>query len=166
MADMLNLTLRESYLDTEVSDFLVSLDYSLKRSGGLLDHLRGNIKTKFLHRKTMEGLLPPEVMSKPKQGGFVPVMIFLKDEELRKRIYSHLLNSKIIKEYFRTNYLNDLFERYEKFQGKKIYWHNFYNAKANRILFLLTFDIWHYFYIENNALKMNHPSLSDYLNVI
>ncbi len=79
MADMLNLTLRETYLDTDVTDFLVSLDYSLKRSGGLFDHLRGNIKTKFLHRKAMEGLLPPEVMTKPKQGGFVPVMIFLKN---------------------------------------------------------------------------------------
>ena len=40
MADMLDLTLRESYLDTEVTDFLVSLDYHLKRSGDLFDHLK------------------------------------------------------------------------------------------------------------------------------
>ena len=164
MADMLNLTLRESYLDTEVTDFLVSLDYPLKRSGDLLDHLRGNIKTKFLHRKAMEDLLPPEVMEKPKQGGFVPVMIFLKNPDLRKNIYRHLLNSEIIKEYFRTDYLNNLFESYEEFQGKKIYWHNFYNSKANRILFLLTFDIWHHFYIDNKVLELTPPKLSDYLN--
>jgi len=164
MADMLDLTLQESYLDTEVTDFLVSLDYSLKRSGDLVDHLTGKIKTKLLHRKVMEGLLPSEIMNKPKQGGFVPVMIFLKDPDLRKNIYRHLLNSEIIKEYFRTDYLNTLFESYEEFQGKKIYWHNFYNSKANRILFLLTFDIWHHFYIENNALGMSPPCLSDYLN--
>jgi len=163
MADMLDVTLRESYLDTEVTDFLVSLDYSLKRSGDLLDHLRGNITTKFLHRKAMDGLLPPEVMTKPKQGGFVPVMIFLKDSELRKNIYRHLLDSEIIKEYFRTDYLNTLFENYEAFQGKKIYWHNFYNSKANRILFLLTFDIWHHFYINNNPLEITLSSLTDYL---
>ena len=90
MADMLDLTLRESYLDVEVADFLVSLDFRLKRSGDLIDHLRGKFKTKFLHRKAMEDLLPHEVMTKPKQGGFVPVMIFLNDPKLRKRIYRHL----------------------------------------------------------------------------
>jgi asparagine synthase (glutamine-hydrolysing) len=163
MADMLNLTLRESYLDTEVTDFLVSLNYPLKRSGTLLDHLIGKIETKFLHRRTMEDLLPQEIMNKPKQGGFVPVMIFLKDPDLRKNIYRHLLDSEIIKEYFRTDYLNTLLECYEEFQGKKIYWHNFYNSKANRILFLLTFDIWHHFYIENNTLEISPPCLSDYL---
>jgi asparagine synthase (glutamine-hydrolysing) len=163
MADMLNLTLRESYLDTEVTDFLVSLDYSLKRSGDLLDHLRGNIKTKLLHRKAMENLLPPEVMEKPKQGGFVPVMIFLKNKKLRKNIYRHLLNSEVIKEYFKVDPLKHLFENYERVQGKEIYWHNFYNSKANRILFLLTSDIWHHFYIKNSSLEVSPPSLSDYL---
>jgi len=166
MADMLDLTLTESYLDTEVTDFLVSLDYSLKRSGDLFDHLRGNITTKLLHRKAMENLLPPEIMTKPKQGGFVPVMIFLKDPELRKNIYRHLLNSEVMKEYFRIEYLKGLFENYEKMQGKKIYWHNFYNSKANRILFLLTFDIWHHFYIDNFERQISPPILSDYFNRI
>jgi asparagine synthase (glutamine-hydrolysing) len=164
MADMLDLTLRESYLDVEVTDFLVSLDYPLKRSGNLLDHLAGKIKTKFLHRKAMEDLLPPEIMTKPKQGGFVPVMIFLKNPELRKRIYRHLLNSTVMKEYFRIDYLKTLFENYEKMQGEKIYWYNFYNSKANRILFLLTFDIWHHFYMKNNSLEIISPTLTEYLN--
>ena len=163
MADMLGLTLRESYLDTEVTDFLTSLNFPMKRSGGLFDHLRGKIKTKYLHRKTMEGLLPPEIINKPKQGGFVPVMIFLKNPQMRKHMYRHLLHSEIMKEYFRMDYLKKLFESYEHMQGRKIYWHNFYNAKANRILFLLTFDIWHQFYINNNPLEVTPPSLSDYL---
>ena len=164
MADMLDLTLRESYLDTEVTDFLVSLDYSFKRSGGLFDHLTGRIKTKFLHRKAMEDFLPTEIMIKPKQGGFVPVMIFLKDSDLRKRIYNYLLDSEVINEYFRIDYLKSLFENYEAMQGKKIYWHNFYNSKANRILFLLTFDIWYHFYIKNNPSEVIPPSLSEYLD--
>ncbi|MCD6582083.1 MAG: asparagine synthase [Desulfuromusa sp.] len=163
MADMLDLTLRESYLDVELTDFLVSLDLSLKKSGSFVDHLRGKGQTKFLHRKAMDGLLPPEIMDKPKQGGFVPVMIFLKNPELRKRIYRHLLSSAVIKEYFRPEYLQNLFSSYEHLQGKKMYWHNFHNSKANRILFLLTFDIWHYFYMDNNALDITPPSLSEYL---
>jgi asparagine synthase (glutamine-hydrolysing) len=113
----------------------------------------------------MEGLLPNEIMTKPKQGGFVPVMIFLKDPELRKRIYRHLLDSEIMKQYFRTDYLRAIFFNYERIQGQKIYWHNFYNSKANRILFLLTFDIWHQFYIKNYTSDLEPCSLSDYLSI-
>lgn len=163
MADMLGLTLRESYLDTEVTDFLTSLDFPMKRAGGLFNHLRGKVKTKFLHRKAMEGLLPPEIMTKPKQGGFVPVMIFLKDPKLRRNIYHYLLNSETMKEYFRIDYLKNLFDAYEEMQGREIYWHNFYNSKANRILFLLTFDIWYHLFMKNNPLEIAPPSLSDYL---
>ncbi|MDY6845382.1 MAG: asparagine synthase-related protein, partial [Thermodesulfobacteriota bacterium] len=163
VADMLDISLRESYLDTDVVDFLVSLDHPFKRSGSLIDHLRGNIKTKFLHRKAMEGLLPQEIMKKPKQGGFVPVMIFLDDPDLRRRIYNHLLNSEAIREYFTIDNLNTLFSDYERILGKTIYWHNFYNSKANRILFLLTFDIWHHFYMKNHVLDIEPLPLSEYL---
>lgn len=165
MADMLDVTLRESYLDVEVTDFLVSLEYPLKRSGGIIDHFRGRVQTKFLHRKAMEGLLPPEIITKPKQGGFVPVMIFLKDKELRNRIYYYLLNSEVMKEYFNRDYLRSMFAHYESMQDRKIYWHNFYNAKANRILFLLTFDIWHRFYIENDPMDVTPMTLSEYIKI-
>ena len=109
-------------------------------------------------------LWSPEIMKKPKQGGFVPVMIFLKDSDLRKNIYRHLLSSEIIKEYFKNDYLKALFTNYEQMQGKNIYWYNFYNSKANRILFLLTFDIWHHFYIKNNPMEVIPKSLNEYLN--
>jgi len=164
MADMLDVNLRESYLDTEVTDFLVSLDYPLKRSGGLIDHFRSRVKTKFLHRKAMEGLLPPEIMTKPKQGGFVPVVIFLRDKEMRNRIYYHLLNSETMKEYFNMDCMRSIFAHYESVQGNKIYWNNFYNAKANRILFLLTFDIWHHFYMDNDPMNITPTTLSQYIN--
>jgi asparagine synthase (glutamine-hydrolysing) len=163
MADMLGLALWESYLDTDVVDFVVSLDYQFKRSGNVFAHLRGNIPTKFLHRKAMEDLLPIEIITKPKQGGFVPVMIFLNDPELRKQIYRHLLKSEVMRKYFRMDYLNSIFSNYESIQGKKIYWHNFHNSKANRILFLLVFDIWHHLYVENHPLEVEPQPLGEYL---
>jgi len=58
-------------------------------------------------------------MRKPKQGGFVPVMIFLRDVELRKNIYRHLLDSEVMKEYFRMEYLETLFEITKKCRGKR-----------------------------------------------
>ena len=82
---------------------------------------------------------------------------------MRKHIYRHLLDSEVMKQYFRIDYLKSLFTAYEEMQGRKIYWHNFHNSKANRILFLLTFDIWHHFYMTHNPLEVTPPSLSDYL---
>jgi asparagine synthase (glutamine-hydrolysing) len=164
MADMLDLTLRESYLDTEVTDFLVSLDFSLKRGGTLFDHLRGRYTTKLLHRKAMEGLLPPEIMNKPKQGGFVPVMIFLEDKKLRQRIYRRLLASSMIREHFRTDRIKGIFENYEAMQGRPMRWPNYHNSKANRILFLLTLDIWYSLFMKDGATDSTPPSLDDYLD--
>ncbi|MFC1657371.1 asparagine synthetase B family protein [Candidatus Moduliflexota bacterium] len=164
MADMLDLTLRESYLDTDVTDFLVALDFGLKRGGTLLDHLRGRFTSKLLHRRAMEGLLPEEIMNKPKQGGFVPVMIFLEDRTLRERIYRKLLASPMIGEYFRVDYLRSLFRKYEEMQGRPVRWPNYHNSKANRILFLLTLDIWHSLFMENGLDDKSLPSLDEYLD--
>jgi asparagine synthase (glutamine-hydrolysing) len=163
MADMTGLSLRESFLDLELADFLVSLDYRFKRSGTLLDHFRGRVQSKLLHRKAMEGILPQEILNKPKQGGFVPVALFLGDSGLRQRIYGHLLKSKIIGEYFRADYLTTLFGQYESYQSRPVYWPNFLNSKANKILFLLTFDIWHYLFVDNDPNSVHVPGLSDYL---
>jgi asparagine synthase (glutamine-hydrolysing) len=163
MADMLGLSLRESFLDAEVADFLVGLDFSFKRGGDLLDHLRGRFTSKLLHRRAMEGILPPEIMTKPKQGGFVPVMLFLRDGNLRRRIYDYLLRSRVMGEYFRSDYLSALFASYEEHQAKPVSWANFLNSKANRILFLLTFDIWHRYYLENDPLRVEVTTLSEYL---
>lgn len=163
MADMLGIILHESFLDTDVADFLVGLEFRYKRGGNLLDHLRGRCTSKLLHRRAMEGILPEEILHKPKQGGFVPVMLFLRDAGLRRRIYEYLLRSKVMKEYFRSDYLSSLFNAYEDYQAKPVYWANFLNSKANRILFLLTFDIWHRYYLENDPLRVEVTTLSEYL---
>ncbi len=163
MADMLGITLHESFLDTEVADFLVGLEFSYKRGGDLVDHLRGRAVSKLLHRRAMAGILPEEILHKPKQGGFVPVMLFLRDGSLRRKIYDYLLRSRVMEEYFRNDYLKFLFASYEEHQSKPVSWANFLNSKANRILFLLTFDIWHRYYLENDPLQVEVTTLSEYL---
>ncbi len=91
-------------------------------------------------------------------------MIFLGEKKKREEIYRRLVSSRIIREYFRVDVLQNLFKQYEALQGKEIYWHNFHNSKANRILFLLTLDIWHSLYIVNDPLEAKVASLSDFLS--
>jgi asparagine synthase (glutamine-hydrolysing) len=104
-------------------------------------------------------------MTKPKQGGFVPVMLFLNDAALRKRIYRRLLASDAIRERFRSDVLTRIFEDYEAQQGKDVYWANFLNSKANRILFLLSYDIWHHYYVANDPATTQPVPLSEFLSL-
>lgn len=163
MADMLGLRLRESYLDVEVTDFLVSLAFPLRRSGGLVDHLVGRAQTKYLHRLAVAELLPPEVLVKRKQGGFVPVMMLLGDDTLRNRVYRHLLKSEVLDSLFRREALEKLLAGYERAQQRGTRWRNFLIARANRILFLLTLDIWYHYYLRSRPSETMPVGLGDYL---
>jgi len=124
---------------------------------------RSRAKAKYLHRVAVRNLLPREILEKPKQGGFVPLRVFLRDESLRQRIYRHLLESKLIQAHFRPDYLKSLFEIYERAESRSGYWYNYYSTKVNRILFLLVFDIWHKQFVENGSLSSPSTNLRDYL---
>jgi asparagine synthase (glutamine-hydrolysing) len=163
MANFLGMTLRESYLDRDVVDFLLTLDLQLKRKGSVVDFLRGTSKAKYLHRITVGDLLPGEIMNKPKQGGFVPLRVFMSDPSLRQRIYAHLSHSELIKRHFRLDYLKAIFDTYEQAANRPTNWYNYYSSKVNRILFLLVFDLWHKLFVENKTLSTPSPRLSDYL---
>jgi len=163
MANALGMTLRESYLDTDVVDFLLSLDLQLKRKGSIVDLLRGTSKAKYLHRITVGDLLPREIMNKPKQGGFVPLRVFMRDPSLRQRVYAQLLNSELMKRHFRLDYLKAIFETYEQAETRATNWYNYYSSKVNRIMFLLVFDLWHKLFVENKTLSTPSPKLKDYL---
>jgi asparagine synthase (glutamine-hydrolysing) len=68
-----------------------------------------------------------------------------------------------MKEYFRTDYLEDIFRKYEAAQGKEIRWPNYHNSKANRILFLLTLDVWHGLFLNGASNDSALPTLDEYL---
>ena len=163
MANSLGMTLRESYLDKDVVDFLLSLDLQLKRKGSIVDLLRGTSTAKYLHRITVGDLLPGEIMNKPKQGGFVPLRVFMSDPSLRQRIYAHLLNSELMKRHFRLDYLKAIFDTYELAATRPTNWYNYYSSKVNRIMFLLVFDLWYKLFVENETLSTPSPRLKDYL---
>jgi asparagine synthase (glutamine-hydrolysing) len=163
MANSLGMTIRESFLDKEVVDFLLSLERRLKRKGSIADLLRGTSKAKYLHRVAVGELLPGEIMNKPKQGGFVPLRVFMGDSSLRKKIYTYLLNSDLMKSHFRMDYLKSMFDAYEQAETRPAYWYNYYSSKVNRIMFLLVFDLWHKQFVENDSLSSPPTRLKDYL---
>ena len=166
ISEMFGLITRDSYLDYKVVDFLLSLELPLKRRGSLIDYFQGKTKTKYLHRLSLERMLPLEILSKPKQGGFVDMSVLLSDSNRRDIIYKHILGSNILKEYFDMGYVSDLLKEYEALLHKKIYWQSHRDSKTNKILYLLTFSLWYEIFLKNSEKHNWDAKLSEMLSVL
>ena len=163
LADMLRLTVREVYLDNEVIDFLMKVDVALRRKGTLLDYLLGRTKTKYLHRLAMRNILPPPILTKPKQGGFVPMAVLMKKKATRLNIYAYILRSRIIKEFFNIGYVKRLLSDFEELCHKPVYWQSHRDSRANRVLYLLDIAIWYDIVIEKRYTNRPTETLTEFI---
>jgi asparagine synthase (glutamine-hydrolysing) len=87
---MTSLEARAPLLNADMVDYVTSLPLSTK--------LRG-LRSKYLLRKAMEGVLPPSILKRPKKGFGVPVARWLKDE-LREPLLDALSPAKVEREGF------------------------------------------------------------------
>ena len=159
MSDLFSLNFQNPFLDRDVLEFVFSVDFNLKRKGTVWDFLRGKTVAKYIHRSMAEHLLPSESF-KSKQGGFAPSQLFLKPKQ--EVLFSYLMKSEIIAEFFNREYVIQIFKNYLSLERKGNYFSSFIETKANQIIYLLVFDIWHRIYIQNDITVQN-LSLSEYL---
>jgi asparagine synthase (glutamine-hydrolysing) len=87
---MTSLEARVPLLNADMVDYATSLPLSAK--------LRG-LRSKYLLRKAMEGVLPPSILKRPKKGFGVPVARWLKGE-LREPLLDALSAAKLEREGF------------------------------------------------------------------
>jgi asparagine synthase (glutamine-hydrolysing) len=98
---------RAPFLDMELAEFAATIPSSFK--------LR-NFKTKRILKNALKGKLPPEILSKRKQGFAVPVAKWLRDD-LRGLLLDAFAKKKIDREgIFDHSYINDMCDRF--FQDK------------------------------------------------
>jgi len=79
MATHHSLSVREPYLDLNVCALLSKVPLGLKVRGSTLDYLRKRARTKHLLYEAAKGLVPDEVMRKPKQGFQAPIGVWLRE---------------------------------------------------------------------------------------
>lgn len=161
MAEMFSIAARDPYLDYELVDFVLSLPVSLKRQGSLRDYLFRKTKAKYLHRQAFEGLLPQSVMSKPKQGGLIFMNLLLKNNTRRESISRYLMRSELINDYMNMSYIKELLSSYGS--TKNVYWQNYHDTQANKILYLLNFALWGEIILSGNRRKP-HTRLEEMLS--
>jgi len=126
-ASMANsLEVRVPFLNHRLAEFVAEVPHELK--------LRGmRLKTKFLLKKAMEGILPADILHRGKKGFNAPVAYWI-STSLKELVRDELAPDKIRREgFFDPGYVQKLLEEHES------------GVRDNRKLIwtLLVFELWH-----------------------
>lgn len=131
-----SLEVRVPFLNSIVVDFATSLPLELK--------LRGRT-TKFLLKKSMERLLPAEIIKRPKKGFNMPVAHWL-TAELRELVLDMLSESRLDRQgFFNYAYVKQLLDEHfaRRRDHRKLLWT------------LLIFQLWYDAYIDCSGGSYN-----------
>jgi asparagine synthase (glutamine-hydrolysing) len=120
---------RSPFLDHEVMEYCASLPSDLK--------LRGRT-TKYLLRRAVRGLLPAEIVDRPKQGFAVPIDRWFR-RELRGMVHEVLLDARTLQRgYFREPVVRRLLDEHRRgVRG----WHA-------ELWSLLVLELWHRMFVD------------------
>jgi len=125
IATMANsLEVRSPFLDHEFMEFTAKIPPHLKLNHSTL---------KAILKKSLEDLLPKNILNRPKMGFGIPIMEWFRGD-LKDYVRDILLSDKSLKRgYFERTYIEELLD--EHIFGNKNH--------ANRIWALLMLEIWH-----------------------
>ncbi len=123
---------RSPFLDHKLMEFSATIPWQLK--------LKGN-NTKYLLRKTLSKLLPPEILNRKKAGFAVPISRWLR-HDLRDFARQTLLDGSFTKRgYFKQEMISKLFKQHQTGH----YDHGF------RLWTLLNLELWHQTFIDKTG---------------
>lgn len=121
---------RVPFLDHRLVEYTAKLPEKMK--------LRGK-RTKWILREAMKGILPPEIIERPKMGFPVPLGDWLRGR-FRRIVEEYVLSERAMQ--------RGIFE--PKFLGELVARHNAGEDHASKLFFLINFEIWQRRFIEND----------------
>lgn len=130
---------RVPFLDHEFVQFAMSIPESVKTRNGVL---------KFILKKAVRGLIPDELIDRPKQGFGVPVYEWLFDE-LGDFARQELRTFSTETDFFDPGIVDDLFER----------------GRIVQVWYLLNFALWWREYISDSRSGFLHEAMATVSNV-
>lgn len=100
-----SLEARVPLLDHELIEFVQTIPVELKLKG---------FETKYIFKKSLEGLVPNEILYREKQGFGVPINEWI-NSQLKTRIHSDLNDKKTLERgYFDRKYIQTLLDEHQK----------------------------------------------------
>lgn len=123
---------RVPFLDHKLVEFTAKMPTKMK--------LRGNT-TKFLLKEAMKGILPDEILFRPKMGFPVPTARWLRNE-FKSYVDDYVLSERTLSRgIFNADFVKDLVAQ-----------HNQGTDHSNKIFRLINFEIWHRIFIEKEKI--------------
>ncbi|MGI8495331.1 MAG: asparagine synthase (glutamine-hydrolyzing), partial [Pyrinomonadaceae bacterium] len=125
-----SLEARVPLLDHKLIEFVVNIPTGLKMNG---------LKTKYIFKEAMRGLVPDEILDRRKQGFGVPINEWI-NNELRERIRSDLSENKTAERgYFDKSYINTLLDEHHRKRRD--------HSSSLWVLWML--ELWHRRFVDN-----------------
>ncbi len=129
-----SLETRVPFLDHRFVEFSATIPSRLKLQGK---------NTKYLLKKAMGGILPPQILNRGKEGFSIPIKNWLK-EDLKPLMLEVLDQQKIKREgFFNANYVEQL--KKEHLSGKQNHSH--------RLWSMMVFGIWQDLYLRGESIN-------------
>ncbi|MBX3290093.1 MAG: asparagine synthase (glutamine-hydrolyzing) [Acidobacteria bacterium] len=122
---------RVPFLDHNLVEFAARLPEKMK--------IRGS-ETKWILRRAMKGLLPPEILNRPKMGFPVPMGNWLKGE------FRHLVDEYVLSERSLSRGIYDA-----EYVRRLATAHNAGEDHASRLFRLMNIEIWHRIFIDGEG---------------
>lgn len=129
---------RVPFLDHHLIDFITSIPVKIKLK---------NFTTKYILKKTMEEILPKDIIYRKKKPFNIPISDWFRNDLKGIAIDYILDKDSAINEYFSSSYIRELLGSH--FTTK--------NDNAQKIWNILCFELWHKIFVEN----IRHDILCD-----
>lgn len=134
VASMANsLEARSPFLDHVFMEFAAKIPSQLKLKGR---------RTKYILKEALKGILPDEILNRPKMGFGVPIDQWFRNE-LKEMVYDTLLSDTAVQRgYFRPKAVRNIID--EHVSGKWNWQYQIWN--------LLMLELWHQMFIDKNLI--------------
>jgi asparagine synthase (glutamine-hydrolysing) len=119
-----SLETRAPFMHRPLVEFAAKIPFRYKLKG---------LKTKYIFKRALRGVLPDTVLDRPKKGFGLPIARWLREERIRKNVEEALYEKRFASQgFFKMDYVRRLVERHT--QGKE--------NNAEKIWRLYAFALW------------------------
>ena len=143
MSMAVSLEARVPLLDHKLIEFVTRIPAALKMKG---------LETKHIFKQAVRGLVPDEILDRPKQGFGVPIQQWI-NNQLRERIHETLRESRARgRGYFDPRYVDLLLAEHHR--GRRDH--------SMQLWSLFMFELWHRIFVDDAGV-IKHPAVTDTL---
>jgi asparagine synthase (glutamine-hydrolysing) len=135
MSMAVSLEARVPLLDHKLIEFATRIPASLKMKG---------LKTKYIFKQAVRGLVPDEILDRPKQGFGVPIQQWI-NQELRDYIRDVVTERRARERgYFNTRYVDLLFDEHERQR----------RDHSHQLWALFMLELWHRTFLDGARVEV------------